>query len=74
MRNFHVLKSFHANGCGHQRGIRRQIVIITAAVAIVRLTGEPRAARAAFDAHLASVLARVGLDPAPAPPGHGSQG
>ena len=49
-------------------------VIITAAVAIVRLTGEPRAARAAFNAHLASVLTRAGLDPAPAPPGHGSQG
>ena len=49
-------------------------VIITAAVAIVRLTGEPRAARAAFNAHLASVLTRAGLDPAQAPPGHGSQG
>jgi NTP pyrophosphatase (non-canonical NTP hydrolase) len=37
-------------------------VIITAAVTIVRLTGSPAAARAAFEAHLAGVLTRAGLD------------
>ena len=42
-------------------------VIITAAVAMVSLAGGPGAARAAFAAHLARVLARTGLDPAPAP-------
>jgi hypothetical protein len=35
-------------------------VIITAAVALVRVTGGPDAARAAFEAHLAGVLARSG--------------
>ena len=39
-------------------------VIITASVAIVRLTGGQQAARAAFEAHLARVVARAGLDPA----------
>jgi predicted house-cleaning noncanonical NTP pyrophosphatase (MazG superfamily) len=45
-------------------------VIISAAVAIVRLSGDPRAARDAFQAHLAAVLTRVGLetDPAQAEP------
>jgi NTP pyrophosphatase (non-canonical NTP hydrolase) len=42
-------------------------VIITAAVSIVRLTGSPAAARAAFEAHLAGVLTRAGLDAAPEP-------
>src|SRR6185437_4878729 len=42
-------------------------VIITAAVTIVKLTGEPQAASAAFNAHLATVLDRAGLEPAPAP-------
>src|SRR5579859_3166493 len=40
-------------------------VIITAAVALVGVTGGPDAARAAFGAHLAGVLARSGLDLAP---------
>jgi NTP pyrophosphatase (non-canonical NTP hydrolase) len=39
-------------------------VIITASVAIVRLTGDHQAARAAFEAHLARVVARAGLEPA----------
>lgn len=38
-------------------------VIISAAVAIVRLTGDHQTARAKFDAHLAYVLARAGLEP-----------
>jgi NTP pyrophosphatase (non-canonical NTP hydrolase) len=38
-------------------------VIITACVAIVRLTGDHQAARAAFEAHLARVAARAGLGP-----------
>ena len=37
-------------------------VIITAAVALVRLAGSPDAARAAFAAHLAGVVTRCGLD------------
>ena len=41
-------------------------VIISAAVAIVRLSGDPRAARDAFQAHLAAVLARAGLETDPA--------
>jgi NTP pyrophosphatase (non-canonical NTP hydrolase) len=49
-------------------------VIITAAVTIVRLTGEPQAAHGAFNAHLSSVLTRAGLEPTPAPPGRGNQG
>lgn len=46
-------------------------VIITAALALVRVTGGPDAARAAFGAHLAGVLARSGIDMAPpdSPPG-----
>jgi predicted house-cleaning noncanonical NTP pyrophosphatase (MazG superfamily)/NTP pyrophosphatase (non-canonical NTP hydrolase) len=40
-------------------------VIISAAVAIVRLAGDPRAARDAFAAHLAAVLARAGLEAVP---------
>jgi NTP pyrophosphatase (non-canonical NTP hydrolase) len=36
-------------------------VIITAAVAITRVTGSPDAARSAFDAHLRKVLARAGI-------------
>ena len=39
-------------------------VRITAAVTIVRLTGDGQAARAAFEAHLARVVARAGLEPA----------
>ena len=39
-------------------------VIISACVAIVRLTGDQRSARAAFEAHLGRVLARAGLEPA----------
>jgi hypothetical protein len=42
-------------------------VIITAAVAITRVTGSPDAARAAFEAHLASVITRAGLQHDPAP-------
>jgi NTP pyrophosphatase (non-canonical NTP hydrolase) len=38
-------------------------VIITAAVAMVRLAGGPHEARAAFRAHLAGVLTRAGLAP-----------
>jgi predicted house-cleaning noncanonical NTP pyrophosphatase (MazG superfamily)/NTP pyrophosphatase (non-canonical NTP hydrolase) len=41
-------------------------VMISAAVAIVRLTGDTRSARAAFEAHLGGVVTRAGLDPAPA--------
>jgi NTP pyrophosphatase (non-canonical NTP hydrolase) len=37
-------------------------VIITAAVAMVGLAGGPDEARAAFQAHLAGVLTRAGLD------------
>jgi predicted house-cleaning noncanonical NTP pyrophosphatase (MazG superfamily)/NTP pyrophosphatase (non-canonical NTP hydrolase) len=44
-------------------------VVITAAVAIVRLTGGPHEARGAFQAHLAGVLARVGLADTSPPPG-----
>jgi predicted house-cleaning noncanonical NTP pyrophosphatase (MazG superfamily)/NTP pyrophosphatase (non-canonical NTP hydrolase) len=40
-------------------------VIITAAGSIVRLAGGPDAARAAFEAHLAGVVTRAGLDAAP---------
>jgi NTP pyrophosphatase (non-canonical NTP hydrolase) len=36
-------------------------VIITAAVALVKVTGGPDQARAAFQAHLAGVLRRTGL-------------
>jgi len=43
-------------------------VIITATVAIVRLTGGSHEARAAFQAHLAGVLTRIGLGDTPAPP------
>lgn len=39
-------------------------VIISAAVAVVRLTGDHQAARAKFNAHLARVLTRAGLEPA----------
>jgi NTP pyrophosphatase (non-canonical NTP hydrolase) len=49
-------------------------VIITAAVAIVRLTGGPHEARAAFSAHLAGVVSRAGLADVPAPPVTGDQG
>lgn len=42
-------------------------VIITAAVAMVFLASGPGAARAAFEAHLAAVLTRIGLDAPPAP-------
>jgi predicted house-cleaning noncanonical NTP pyrophosphatase (MazG superfamily)/NTP pyrophosphatase (non-canonical NTP hydrolase) len=42
-------------------------VIITAAVALVILAGGPGAARAVFAAHLASVLARTGLEAPPTP-------
>ncbi|HEY0933947.1 MAG TPA: MazG-like family protein [Trebonia sp.] len=41
-------------------------VIISAAVAIVQLSGSPGAAQAAFETHLASVLTRAGLE-APLP-------
>jgi hypothetical protein len=44
-------------------------VIITAAVAITRVTGSPDAARAAFAVHLATVITRVGLQQAPGPEG-----
>jgi hypothetical protein len=44
-------------------------VIITAAVAIVRLTGGPHQARAAFAAHLAGVVSRAGLSDVPLPAG-----
>lgn len=39
-------------------------VMITASVAMVLLTGDHQAARAAFEAHLARVLVRTGLEPA----------
>jgi NTP pyrophosphatase (non-canonical NTP hydrolase) len=49
-------------------------VIITAAVSLVMLSGGPDQARAAFQAHLAGVLARTGLpdQPGPALPADGS--
>src|ERR1700761_602395 len=40
-------------------------VIITAAVALVRLSGGPEQARAAFEGHLAAVVNLVGLDEQP---------
>jgi NTP pyrophosphatase (non-canonical NTP hydrolase) len=49
-------------------------VLITAAVAIVRLAGGPHEARAAFDAHLARVVSRAGLADVPAPPVNSDQG
>ncbi len=43
-------------------------VIITAAVTLVMLSGGPDQARAAFQAHLAGVVARTGLAGKAAPP------
>lgn len=51
-------------------------VIISAAVAIVRLSGDPRAARDAFEAHLAAVVSPAGLAAPPvqaAPPARAAE-